>query len=357
MKIIILVLLGCVGLIVALLLVVLFAFNSRNHAAYDTPKHKSTGMRVAESDEHAAIAQTISAEMAAAPKMGRVEMLTHMREKMDARGDAFEIDAAVTPVVVDGVKAEWVVAPNVDVNRRVLYIHGGGYMVGSPQSHRLMTSRMSAVANAAVLVVDYRLMPEHGRMDGIEDCQIAYEWLLKNGADGAGDADVVIVAGDSSGGNMALAIVAWARDAGLRVANAVVAMSPQTDLTLGSPSLVANVATDVLQGVSFGPIVKAPKVVGLGFSFLMHKVNPRNPIVSPLLGDLSGLPPTLVQASEAEMFLDDAVRYVNKANAQGSPAVLQTWPFMMHVWQAFEVPEADEAFAEMGRFIELYVGE
>ena len=75
----------------------------------------------------------------------------------------------------------------------------------------------------------------------------------------------------------------------------------------------------------------------------MHKMNPSDPVVSPLLGDLANLPPTLVQASSSEMFLDDAVRYVNKANAQGSPATLQVWPDALHVWQAFDVPEADAA--------------
>lgn len=357
MKIIILVLLVAIVLIVAVVLTVLFGFNSRDHSAYDAPKHESTGTGVTESAAHAALAKSISTEMAEAPKMGRMEMLAHMRQQMDARGAAFDIASQVTPVVADGVTAEWVVAPNADPDRRLLYIHGGGYMIGSPLSHRLITSRLSELADAAVLVVDYRLMPEHGRMAGIADCQAAYEWVLENGPEGRAEAKTLIVAGDSSGGNLALATVAWARDAGVRAADAVIAMSPQTDLTLGSPSLVANTDTDIMQGPSFGPIVKAPKVVGLGFSFLMHKVNPSNPIVSPLLGDLSGLPPTLIQASEAEMFLDDAVRYVNKANAQGSTVVLQTWPFMMHVWQAFEVPEADEAFAEMGKFIAAYAGE
>lgn len=106
-----------------------------------------------------------------------------------------------------------------------------------------------------------------------------------------------------------------------------------------------------MQGSSFGPIAKAPKVFSLAISLLMNRINPSNPLVSPLLGDLSNLPPTLVHVSAAEMFLDDAVRYVNKANAYGSHAVLQVWPIVMHVWHAFQVPEADEAFAEIGKFL------
>ena len=100
--------------------------------------------------------------------------------------------------------------------------------------------------------------------------------------------------------------------------------------------------------------MRAPKVLSLWITFLIHRINPSRPLVSPLLGDLSNLPPTLLQVSEAEMFLDDAVRYANKAKAHGSQVVLQTWPHVMHVWHAFEVPEADEAFVEVERFLAIH---
>ena len=106
-----------------------------------------------------------------------------------------------------------------------------------------------------------------------------------------------------------------------------------------------------MQGSILGPFVKAPRVFSLWFSLLTSRINPSSPLVSPLLDDLSNLPPTLLQASEAEMFLDDAVRYANKASAHGSHAVLQTWPFVMHAWHAFQVPEADEAYAEIKGFL------
>lgn len=224
-------------------------------------------------------------------------------------------------------------------------------MVGSAKSHRPVTDRLAKVTGFAVLAIDYRLLPEHARMDGLNDVRAAYQWILNNGPDGQARIDALVLAGDSSGGNMVLSSAAWARDADMRAADAVIAMSPQTDLTLSSPSLIKNIETDLMQGVSFGPVVKAPKVLKLLFSFMMHRINPSDPIVSPVLGDLSGLPPTLVQVSDAEMFYDDGARYVNKANAQGSFAQLQVWPGVMHVWQAFDVPEAEEAFAEMGKFV------
>jgi len=350
-KMLIMVLIGLVIVVGALLASVRFAFDSADHSQYDLPKHANTGTRTSESAEHKALAKLIIAQMSSSPQTGRKQQLAMMRKQMDERGEAFQINSQIHPVNADEVSAEWVIAPGADADRRLLYIHGGAYMVGSPKSHRLITSRLSEISNSAVLAIDYRLLPENSRMAGIEDCRTAYQWLLGNGPNGRANAATLIVAGDSSGGNLALATIAWARDAGLRSADAVVAFSPQTDLTLASPSLINNIDTDIMQGKSFGPVVKAPRIFALGFSFLMHRINPSNPLVSPLLGDLSDLPPTLIQVSEAEMFLDDAVRYVNKANAMGSKATLQIWPLMMHVWQAFEIPEANEAFVKIGEFI------
>jgi len=335
------------GLVAAVALV----FGSKDHGAYDLPTHPLTGTRTSESPEHAAAAKLIATEMNEAPKLGRAEMLQLMRQQLDSRGESIEIGAEIRPVNVAGISAEWVVAPNANPERRLLYFHGGGYVMGSPKSHRLITSRLSAVSGAVVLAIDYRLQPENSRMAGIEDCRTAYRWIVENGPETESSVHTLFVAGDSSGGNLALATIAWARDNRLRAADAVVVFSPQTDATLASPSLVENIGSDVMQGSSFGPVVKAPKVLSLAVSFLMNRINPSNPIVSPLLGDLSNLPPTLVQASETEMFLDDAVRYVNKATAQGSPAQLQTWPFVMHAWHAFQVPEAEEAFQQAGAFL------
>lgn len=338
----------------ALALLVNFTFSGEDQSQYDLPKHVATMGQGQESDAHREMAALIVKDMAEAPKLGREKQLKLMREQMDARGAAFEITAKTVAVNSDEVKGEWVLAPNANPDHRLLYIHGGAYMVGSPTSHRQITSRLSELTGYAVFAVDQRLLPEDSRMDGINDCRAAYSWLLENGPNGAAKAQALVLVGDSSGGNLALSVAAWARDENLQAADAVVAMSPQTDLTLSSPSLVANTATDIMQGASFGPIVKAPKVLRLGFSYMMHRIKPNDPVVSPLLGNLSNLPPTLVQISTAEMFYDDGARYVNKANAQGSIAELQVWPYAMHVWHAFDVPEADEAFENIGKFIERH---
>lgn len=249
--------------------------------------------------------------------------------------------------------AEWVLAPNADSNRRLLYIHGGAYAVGSPKSHRRLTAKFSEIADAAVLAIDYRLMPEHPRMAGVEDCRTAYRWMLDNGPAGAGPATAIFVAGDSAGGNLTLSLIAWVRDQGLRAPNAAVALSPSTDSSLGSPSLKSNMGTDPMVGPLFKSLARVPRPVLLWGAWLLNRLRPSHPVVSPVFGDLSGLPALLVHASEAEMLLDDCRRYVNKAAAAGSPVTLQTWSHMVHVWHIFypELKEGREAIEEIGKFL------
>jgi acetyl esterase/lipase len=338
------------GLIAAAWAIPWLFFTGADHSAYDEPRPVPEA-RAAESSEHRGIAQQIAGAPSGPASGGRAAFLQRIRADMDAAGARARIASTVTPVDAAGVRGEWVTAPNAVPGRRVLYIHGGGYMMGSPRSHRLVTSRMSEASRAAVLAIDYRLLPEHSRMAGIDDCRAAYQWLLANGPGGASPPDALILAGDSSGGNLVLSTIAWARDEGLRLADALVLFSPQTDATFASPSHRSNLATDIVQRGGLAPVVKAPKPMALWMSFLMHRINPRDPLVSPLFGDLAGLPPTLIQVSRSEMFLDDAVRYANKATAQGSGVLLQTWPHTMHGWHAMEVPEADAAFDEVRAFL------
>ena len=285
--------------------------------------------------------------------LGSGDALRGVRERVDAMGLEGDYTASFTATEANGVPAEWVLAPGADPDRRVLYIHGGAYMVGSPRSHRAITSKFSEIAGAAVLAIDYRLMPEHRRMAGIEDCRTAYRWLLDNGPDGPAPVQALFVAGDSAGGNLTLTTIAWARDAGLRAADGVVALSPHTDAAMASPSLRENLDTDHMLGPMFAAVARIPPAVGLWMSWFTNRIAPSDPLVSPLRGQLSGLPPTLVHASEAEMLLDDARRYVNRAVAEGSPARLRTWHHQLHVWHIFEqsLPEAKEAFADIEAFL------
>jgi acetyl esterase/lipase len=303
--------------------------------------------------EHAAVLQAVqdmTAKIAAAAPANRIRT---MRTTIDSMSDGRRYISTFTPVDAAGVAAEWVVAPGADSDRRVLYIHGGGFIMGSPKSHRTITSKFSEVSGCAVLAIDYRLMPEHRRMAAVEDCRTAYQWILKNGPGGAGEIRQLYFGGDSAGGNLALSLVAWVRDQGFRAPDAVVALSPVTDCTFSGASIRTNEATDTMLSPMMRVLNRLPRFVVSWWAFRMYRMRPSNPVISPLLGDLGGLPPTLVQASEAEMLLDDARRYVYKASAAGSPVKLQTWTQVVHVWQIFDphLPQAAEAWSEIGKFI------
>lgn len=345
--------------IVVLVLLVLFWAVTRFYlrgpdlSAFDQPTGQHFALGTTPSAEHLQVVASLGKVAVLLKGVPRRQYIPVLRRYMDELFPVSDLTAAFMPVDAGGVVAEWVLAPGADENRRTLYIHGGTFMMGSPKSHRRLTSKFSEITGGAVLAIDYRLMPEHRRMAGIEDCRTAYQWLLDNGPRGRGPATKVWVAGDSAGGNLALALVAWVRDMGLRAPDAVVAMSPVTDSTLKSPSLRSNIPSDPMLGPLFGWMAAIPSALLLCFGWIQFRVSPRHPVVSPVYGDLSRLPPILLQASEAEMLRDDARRYVNRARGAGSPVRLQTWDHMVHVWHIFhpELAEAREALEEIRKFL------
>jgi acetyl esterase/lipase len=326
-------------------------------SVYDHPVDPAAGGTFGDpagpSVEHRQAENEIRAMGSQVKGMSRKQMLQFSRDFMEEMPADRTFSCEFRPVDVNGVPGEWVLAPGADTSRRVLYLHGGAFIAGSPNSHRTITSRYSEEIGAAVLAVDYRLMPEHRRQAGIEDCRTAYLWILENGPDGPSAPQRLYVSGDSAGGNLSLALSNWIRDEGLRRPDGVIALSPLTDASNTSPSMRSNVYTDTMLGPLFGSLLKIPRPLLNWFYLLENRVRSVNPAVSPVRADLSNLPPTLIQASEAEMLLDDGRRYVNKARAAGSPAFLQTWPGLLHVWQIFnpEVPEAMEAFGKIREFV------
>ncbi|MEJ2532511.1 MAG: alpha/beta hydrolase [Halioglobus sp.] len=333
--------------------VTLFYLRGEDLRRFDSPPGQSFDAGHEPSDEHDQVVASLSVGIAPIRREPRRKQLALMRDYMDGISEGLDLPAAITPADAGGVPAEWVIAPGADSDRRVLYLHGGAFVMGSPRSHRNLTNRFSEVAGAAVLAIDYRLMPEHPRMAGIEDCRTAYRWLLENGPAGPGAPHRVFVAGDSAGGNLTLSLSAWIRDSGLRQPDGVVALSPPTDSTLGSPSLKANMETDAMLGPMFRGLARVPRPLLWWFTWIQSRMSPKNPVISPVFGDLSGLPPTLVHASEAELLFDDARRYVNRAAAAGSPARLQSWAHVVHVWHMFypQLTEARDAWEEIGKFV------
>lgn len=342
-------------LLILLILIAITRFHLRGPdlSQFDSPPGQHFAAGADPSDEHDAVVASLAVNAGPIQQAPRRQRLALMREYMDNISRGLDLASAITPAEAGGVPAEWVIAPGADTSRRVLYIHGGAFSMGSPRSHRNITNRFSEVSGAAVLAIDYRLMPEHPRMAGIEDCRRAYTWIVDNGPEGPGPASRVYIAGDSAGGNLTLALIAWIRDQNLRQADAAVALSPATDTTFSSPSLRHNMDTDPMLGPVFGNLARVPVALIRWFVWLQYRVSPSNPVISPVFGDLSRLPPTLVQASEAELLFDDSRRYVNRAVAAGSPARLQSWDHMVHVWQMFypRLTEARQAWDEIGKFI------
>ncbi|MDG1079107.1 MAG: alpha/beta hydrolase [Porticoccaceae bacterium] len=294
-------------------------------------------------------------------KMPWKQRILAMRETMDSFFSNSDIASQIIPVDAAGVPAEWVVAPGADSSRRFLYIHGGAFMAGSPKGYRVLTDKLSAITNSAVLAIDYRLMPENTRLACVEDCRTSYDWMLENGPQGP-DADTlefptaVFVAGDSAGGNLTLVLLAWARDNQRRAPNAALALSPVTDSRYTSPSIRGNLNSDVILKPLAKRLAWVPGfMIGLAARFMAgHRAS--DPVVSPLLGDLAGLPPLLVLASDCEILRDDGRRYVNKAVEAGTDATLMLWDNVPHVWPIFypDLPEAAEALEQVDGFFKRH---
>lgn len=328
---------------------------------FDQPAGELASSRPAPGPEQAEVLRQLAELRRRLRHARRTRSLSAMRREIDAAFGALApapeaAEVTVREVDAGGVPAEWVLAAGSEPARRLLYLHGGAFVSGSPRSHRALTMALAARAGVAVLAIDYRLQPEHGRYAGLVDCQRAYRWLLEHGPDGDTPARDVYLAGDSAGGAFALALLAWIRDTGLRQVDAALAFAPATDATLSSPSLRANVETDPFLGPTLGRLMRLPRWLLAWLTLLSARLPPQHPLMSPVRGTLAALPPTLVQASTSEMLLDDARRYVNRANREGSPAVLALWPAQIHVWQLFErvSPEAREALDQAAAFLQRH---
>lgn len=256
-----------------------------------------------------------------------------------------ECHASSAPVKAENVPCEWLVGNASDPSSRLMYVHGGSWMSGSLAGYRAHAGRIAAATGCSVLNVDYRLAPENPFPAGLNDCDVALDWMMQNGPDGLGSAQSMYIAGDSAGGNLILALLIKRRDAGKALPNAAVALSPATDLTWGSPSIVSKAQAD--------PVLRPERLHGVVDVYLQGQTKAQNPYVSPLFGELAGLPPLLLQVGEAEVLLDDALRFADKATRVGVSVKVEPWPDMPHVFQMFApfLPQASRALESIGRFV------
>ena len=253
-----------------------------------------------------------------------------------------EPDIESQPVNAGGVSAEWITAANARADRFVLYLHGGGFVMASVDTHRGLMGRISRSTEARVLGVNYRLAPEFRFPAALEDAAAAYRWLIENGA----KASDIVIAGDSAGGGLSLSTLVALRDAADSMPAAAVCLSPWVDMEATGDSMTTKAAID--------PVVQREGLLNNAKLYLGNG-DRRAPLVSPLYADLTDLPPLLIQVGESEVLLDDSKRLAERAKRCGVDVSLEVWPEMIHVWQLFAavLPEAQQAIDHIGAFIRV----
>ncbi|MGE0229830.1 MAG: alpha/beta hydrolase [Dehalococcoidia bacterium] len=293
------------------------------------------------SDEFKQLLERLQAVQAAAPPLADPPDFAAMRAAMESRSFPLSGTAQVQPVEVDGVRGEWICAPDADTAHRLLFLHGGGYVMGSPTTHRELAGRLSHASSAAVLLLDYRLAPETPFPAAVDDAFHALAWMRAHGPDEESPAAALAVAGDSAGGGLALATLVNVRDRGLPLPRAGLLMSPWADMLASGESYVR-----------FG----AGNLHTMAAAYL-GGADPRHPLASPVYADLTGLPPLMVQVGEAEAFLDDSTTLAGRAREAGVDVTLEVWPDMIHVFQSYApvIPEGQEAIDRAGAFLRQHL--
>jgi epsilon-lactone hydrolase len=257
-------------------------------------------------------------------KRVRSDDIAQRRRDIDSRGLQYKLasDIAVEPLNAGGVKAEWTTTPDADRGKAVLYLHGGGYVIGSLDSHRHLVAEIGRAARARALAVDYRLAPEHPFPAAVEDAVAAYRFLLASGVPAGG----ITIAGDSAGGGLVVAAMLAIRDASLPQPACGWPISPWVDMEAIGESMVSKAAAD--------PTVQKAGILDMAKQYL-NGADPRSPLAAPIYGELRGLAPLLIQVGAAETLLDDAIRLAQVAGAADVAVDLQIWPEMIHVWHMY----------------------
>jgi epsilon-lactone hydrolase len=270
--------------------------------------------------------------------------IEQMRTDWDAAFSTCAVPVICEPVSANDVDAEWIIPADASRGKAILYLHGGGFRVGSVSSHRDLIARIAEASGCRSLAINYRLAPEHRFPAPIEDTLAAYHWMQEHGFK---PADIVVV-GDSAGGNLALAAMLSLRQRGLPLPIAAALLSPWTDLTASGASYASRAEAD--------PIHQRKMVLALAKDYLGEDGDPCDPLVSPLFADLAGLPPLMIQVGDRETVRDDSIQLAERARAAGVEVELQSWDGMIHVFQMFsELAEARRAIASLSQFIRKHL--
>jgi len=272
----------------------------------------------------------------------RPDGLYERRKRLDDLGTQYQIptDVHIESVEANGVRVEWSSSPNADPACVILFLHGGGYVSGSLDSHRPLATEIGRVCGARTLALGYRLAPEYPFPAALEDALAGYRFLLSSGI----DPRHIAVAGDSAGGGLTVALMVSARDAGLPQPACGWCISPWVDLECLSESMTSKAEVD--------PLIQKPYLKELAQAYL-NGADPRTPLASPIYAGLNGLAPLLIQVGSAETLLDDAVRLANVAGVADVAVTLEIWPDMIHAWPLFhqQVTAGRHAIARAAAFI------
>jgi epsilon-lactone hydrolase len=266
---------------------------------------------------------------------------------------AIPVGIKVTPVSIpglpEGLCAEWIHPESSSdfpgaADKAIFYTHGGGYVTGNCVDHRMHVAKFVQATGVGALLYDYRLAPEHPFPAGMQDTLTAYRWLLDQGV---APANIMIV-GESAGGGLCLASLLAIRDEGLPLPAGGVAFSPWTDLKCTGNSYRTNARRDI-------SILGSWEVWG---GYYVGANDPQHPWISPLYGNLGGLPPILIQVGDHEILLDDSVRFAEKAKAAGVELQLHVWEGMVHCFPLLApmFPEATQAWDETIAYIKQHLG-
>ena len=251
-------------------------------------------------------------------------------------------DVRRTKFHIDHIPAYWYEPENAIPGAVLYYLHGGGYIVCSAgTTHQDLLCRIARASRCKVLAIDYRLAPENPFPAAVDDVLLAYRWLLNQDI----NLNKLAIAGDSAGGGLAFGSLIKMRDEGLMMPVAAVGLSPWTDLAATGESLKYNLKRD---------IILPGDGVREGAEYYLKGADARNPYASPIYGDLSGLPHSLIQVGGDEVLLDDSRRLAEGLKKAGVPVVLQEWAGMQHVWQVFSaaIPEGRQAIGQIGMYLQ-----
>jgi acetyl esterase/lipase len=242
-------------------------------------------------------------------------------------------------VITDiGVPSEWIHSPD-SCSGTILYLHGGAYALGSINSHRELIARLVDTTNCRALAINYRLAPENPFPAALEDAINAYDWLISIGI----NPSRICIAGDSAGGGLAIATLLALREKDMPLPAGVLCFSPWFDLTLSGDSVYKNENLD--------PILSS-SILETYVNYYIGSNKASEPMISPLFGDLRGLPPIHIQSGRNEILLDDSVRFYEKAQQAGVDVTLKIWDDMFHVFQLFDfLPETKESMKQVSAFV------